>query len=60
MKGFVEACTIFQQNKTSNLHPVGLLQPLALQTQIWANISMDFVEGLPKAGNKPVLVVIVD
>ncbi|XP_057992322.1 uncharacterized protein LOC131173819 [Hevea brasiliensis] len=56
IRDFVESCTICQQQKSSNLHPAWLLQPLALPSQIWSDILMDFVEGLPKS----VLFVVVD
>ena len=38
----------------------GALQPLPIPTQIWTDISMDFIVALPKAGNKSVIMVVVD
>jgi hypothetical protein len=37
---FVSAYTIFQQNKTQSLHPVGLLQPLPVLSRVWAAVSV--------------------
>ena len=57
---FVQSCLVCQRNKWENLHPVRLLQPLPVPQQIWANVSMDFIEGLPKVQGKSVLMVVVD
>jgi hypothetical protein len=39
---------------------VGLLLPLPVHTQVWSDISIDFVEGLPKVGGKSVILTVVD
>jgi hypothetical protein len=37
-----------------------MLQPLEVPSQVWANISMDFIEGLPKVGGKSVILTVVN
>ena len=44
---------ICQRNKTEHLHPAGL-------DQIWEDISMDFIEALPKVAGKTVILTVVD
>lgn len=60
MRDFIGACAVCQKNKTGHLHPAGLLQPLEIPTSVWADISMDFIEGLPKVGGKFVILSVVD
>jgi len=35
---YVRSWGIFQRNKTEHLHPAGLLQPLEIPSQVWADI----------------------
>ena len=42
------------------MQPAGLLQPVDVPTQVWADISMDFIEGLPKVAGKSVILTVVD
>lgn len=60
VEDFVRDYTICQRNKTTSLHPVGLLQPLPVPTQVWEDIAMDFIEGLPRVNGKIVVLTVVD
>jgi hypothetical protein len=60
VQDWVRRCSTCQRNKTKTLQPAGLLQPLEVPSQVWADISMDFIEGLPKVGGKSVILTVVD
>jgi len=60
IKNFVATCEVCQRNKSDNLSPAGLLQPLPIPTQVWTDISMDFIGGLPKSNGKDSILVVVD
>jgi hypothetical protein len=57
---FVAECLVFQQNKVETIKTPGLLQPLAIPSQCWEEVSMDFITRLPKSEGKSVIMVIVD
>jgi len=60
VQDWVRSCSTCQRNKTETRQPAGLLQPLEVPSQVWADISMDFIEGLPKVGGKSVILMVVD
>ena len=60
VQDWVRACEVCQRNKTDAMRPAGLLQPLEVPSQVWADISMDFIEGLPKVSGKSVILTVVD
>lgn len=60
VKEFLQQCTICQQYKTDCMKPAGLLQPLPIPAQIWTDVSMDFIEGLPPSNGHTVIMVVVD
>jgi hypothetical protein len=60
VEDFIRQCDICQQAKHLNALPSGLLQPLPIPAGAWQDISMDFIEGLPKSEGYSVILVIVD
>ncbi|KAA0040204.1 ty3-gypsy retrotransposon protein [Cucumis melo var. makuwa] len=60
IKRHCEECLICRRNKSLALSPAGLLVPLEIPQAIWNDISMNFVEGLPKANGFEVILVVVD
>lgn len=60
IRQFIRECQVCQQHKVSHTLPAGLLQPLPIPTSIWTNISMDFIEGLPKVHGHTIILVVVD
>lgn len=57
---FVQHCLICQQAKHTTTLPVVLLQPLHIPQQIWEDIGMDFICGLPLSKGYSVILVVVD
>ncbi|KAA0061682.1 soluble inorganic pyrophosphatase 1 [Cucumis melo var. makuwa] len=57
VKKYCDKCVICQRNKSSTLSPVGLLMPLEIPDAIWSDVSMDFIEGLPKSKGWDVILV---
>ena len=47
VRDYVLGCEVCQKEKSVSRVPAGLLEPLTLPEQKWADVSMDFVMGLP-------------
>ena len=60
IRKFVAECEVCQCNKGEMVKSPGTLQPLPIPPNIWKDISMDFITGLPKSWNKSVIMVVVD
>lgn len=56
----IKSCEICQRNKVEHVQYPGLLQPLEVPTQLWKDISMDFVEQLPESEGMDTVLVVVD
>jgi hypothetical protein len=57
---FFTKCDIFQCNKGEIVKTPEALHLLPIPTSIWTNISMEFIVGLPKVRNKPVIMLVED
>lgn len=65
MEGYQERhcnlhCTTCQRNKYDTSASPRLLQPLSIPPLPWTDITMDFIEGLPRSKGKTVIWAIVD
>jgi len=57
---YVRCCDVCQRCKGENVAYPGLLQPLPIPDKVWQDISMDFIEGLPRVAGHEVIFVVVD
>lgn len=57
---YVQSCSVCQQAKVEHVKLPGLLQSLAIPTQAWATVCLDFIEGLPKARGFDSILVVID
>nr|KAJ0226654.1 hypothetical protein LSAT_V11C100008020 [Lactuca sativa] len=57
---YVKECSVCQQCKHSSLSPAGHLQPLPVPENTWDEVTMDFIEGLPRSNGWDAIWVVVD
>jgi hypothetical protein len=57
---FVRQCSVCQHSKHEHIKSPGKLQPLPVPVAPWQDISLDFVEGLPKSDGFDSILVVVD
>lgn len=60
VKEFVQQCLTCQQAKSGTMLPSRLLQPLPIPMQIWEDLAMDFIIGLPPSNGFTVILVVID
>jgi hypothetical protein len=60
VQDYVRSCSTCQRNNTGHLHPAGLLPSLQVSSAVWTDVTMDFIEALPKVSDKSVILTMVD
>ncbi|KAL4324042.1 hypothetical protein GQ457_11G007640 [Hibiscus cannabinus] len=60
VRDYVRQCQTCQRMKIESLSPAGLLQPLPIPSQVFEDLALDFIVGLPKSNGKETILVVVD
>lgn len=56
----MEKCSVYPRNKANFVSLIGFLQSLLIPDKILEELTMDFIEGLPKSKGYDVILVVVD
>ena len=60
IRQYIRECQVCQTAKNEVVAYPGLLQPLPIPSEVWQDVSMDFITGLPKSCGQDVIFVVVD
>ena len=60
IQDYVAHCDTCQRHKYQALSSAGLLQPLPIPTQVWEDISLEFIIGLPRSQRYDTILILVD
>src|SRR6187401_3129240 len=60
VEDYIKQCAVCQHAKHEHRRPAGLLAPRQVPTAPWQDLTMDFVEGLPKSEGHDLIMVVVD
>lgn len=60
IQAFIRSCPVCPQCKYDTLASPGLIQLLPIPSNVWLDISMDFIDGLPISFGKSVILVVLD
>ncbi|KAK3561610.1 hypothetical protein QTP86_010683 [Hemibagrus guttatus] len=60
VEGYIRACSMCVQARTSRQLPEGLLEPLQIPRRPWSHLSVDFLTDLPDSGGFTTVMVVVD
>lgn len=60
LKQHVKQCDVCQRLKNETCHPARLLQPLPILEKLGLDVSMNFIEGLPKSQMRNVVFMVVN
>lgn len=60
VRALIRECDAYKNCKYNREPPPGLLQPLLIHDDMWQEVSMNFIKGLPRSLGNSVIMVVVD